>query len=60
MTMTTYILEYTERVTYECTVNASSKREAIALVKACEYDVNDLMCGSMPYAIRVVRTEGEE
>jgi hypothetical protein len=53
-------LEYTERVTYECTVNASSKREAIALVKACEYDVNDLMCGSMPYAIRVVRTEGEK
>ena len=60
MTMTTYILEYTERVTYECTVKASSKREAIALVKACEYDVSNMTSGGMPYAISVVRTEREE
>lgn len=57
--MNTYTLEYTERVTYQCTVRAGSKAEAIALVKACEYDMNDLMCGSMPYAVRVVEIEKE-
>jgi hypothetical protein len=50
----TYVVEYKEEVIYRATVTASSKAEAIAKTKECEYDVNDLMHGSFPYAIKIV------
>lgn len=55
-----YVLEYTEKVTYNCEVIANSKAEAIAKVKALEFDVWDLCCGGMPYAVKVIKAVEEE
>lgn len=55
-----YILEYTEKVTYNCEVIANSKAEAIAKVKALEFDTWDMCCGGMPYAVKVIGVEEQE
>jgi hypothetical protein len=57
--MERYVVEFTERCTYECVVRASSKREAIQMVKECDYDTTDMMSSSMPFSVRVLRIKEE-
>jgi hypothetical protein len=55
-----YILEFTEKATYHCEVIANSKAEAIAKVKAADFDIMDMYCGGMPYAVKVIGVVEQE